>query len=851
MADVYQVVENPGRTDAVNVGGTFNLLEAAREAQVQRLVYASTIWVYGNAPGPEPHDEDTPLVLPPHLYTATKLAGEMYCRSYDVLYGLPTTILRFGIPYGPRARPAAVVPAFIAKAQAGTPLTIAGDGSATRQFVYVEDLAEGVVAALAPEAAGRVYNLVGDELVSVREIADTVRELVADVPVEHGPDRPVDLVFGRTDSARAASELGWRARTSFADGVRRYVDWLTVTSGSPLARGRVEHRRQRRARLTPRGGGTVRVAVVEQHDGPGAEAPCGARGDRRRRRLRLPVAAPVRPEQRRPPLPREPEPGQAEHAVRRAVGEALAPGRLADHVRRACEVVADRTGRAAQEQEVAIAVDADLVPRGGDLGRQRRPPLDLLADQIEGRAHAGAVELPEHGRRPLAMRAVVERQCDAAAARQAQRDPEGRREGRGDGRCGGRAPCADGGSKKESATTHVPRLAPRPRRAPATRLTGSSGNATAVRPSSSAAATASRSAARRRRDAREPEAREGAVVRADVTAPPAVRDRRAAAHQRLEHGQPAGRMDERIGRGEPVRHLVRERLGPHTLVAREVLLERLPELLVVAAQADDLVDSLHGEHLAHRALDVADAPAAAGDEHDLGAGLQLEGAPRVGRRARLEELRRREAVHAMHLGVLARDPAHLVDRLRVRHEVQVGARRRPVAQPGQVGDDGADRHVQAPGLAQPPEHLRRVRVRRDDHVRPVGGDQAQQAPTAEPHEQPLREAAGHREAREDPEADVPQPEEAEEDDTRRVVRDGRDGAPHRRQAVLRLDHDVGPLGPELVGQPAGRGVVSLTDAGGEDQDAGGHRRSTLTPPDLDDTPEEEMKDTPRDRLTRR
>ena len=235
MADVYQVVEDPDRTDAVNVGGTFNLLEAAREAQVQRLVYASTIWVYGNAPGPEPHDEDTPLVLPPHLYTATKLAGEMYCRSYDVLYGLPTTILRFGIPYGPRARPAAVVPAFIAKAQAGTPLTIAGDGSATRQFVYVEDLAEGVVAALAPEAAGRVYNLVGDELVSVREIADTVRELVADVPVEHGPDRPVDLVFGRADSARAASELGWRARTSFADGVRRYVDWLTVTSGSPLA----------------------------------------------------------------------------------------------------------------------------------------------------------------------------------------------------------------------------------------------------------------------------------------------------------------------------------------------------------------------------------------------------------------------------------------------------------------------------------------------------------------------------------------------------------------------------------------------------------------------------------------
>src|SRR4029077_19617754 len=197
MADVNEVVEAPGRTDAVNVHGTFNLLEAARAEGVSRFVYASTIWVYGNAPGPEPHDEDTALVLPPHLYTATKLAGEMYCRSFETLYGVSTTILRFGIPYGPRARPAAVLPAFIAKAKSGTPLTIAGDGGATRQFVYVEDLAEGVVAALAPEGAGRVYNLVGDELVSVREIAEAVREIVADVPIEHGPGRPADLDFGR------------------------------------------------------------------------------------------------------------------------------------------------------------------------------------------------------------------------------------------------------------------------------------------------------------------------------------------------------------------------------------------------------------------------------------------------------------------------------------------------------------------------------------------------------------------------------------------------------------------------------------------------------------------------------
>ncbi len=235
MADVNQVVDAPERTNAVNVTGTFNLLEAARDAGVGRFLYASTVWVYGNAPGPEPHDEDTPLVLPPHLYTATKLAGEMYCRSYDTLYGVSSTILRFGIPYGPRARPAAVIPAFIGKATRGEPLTIAGDGSQARQFVYVEDIADGMVAALAPAAEGRVYNLVGDEMVTVRQIADTVKALVADVPIVHGPERPADLKFGQASSERAAAELGWRAQTSFAEGVSRYVDWLGVTRSSPVA----------------------------------------------------------------------------------------------------------------------------------------------------------------------------------------------------------------------------------------------------------------------------------------------------------------------------------------------------------------------------------------------------------------------------------------------------------------------------------------------------------------------------------------------------------------------------------------------------------------------------------------
>lgn len=235
VADVNDVVADPLRADRTNVHGTQMILEAARHGRIERVLYGSTVWVYGNSKAQEAIDEDAPLALPSHFYTATKLAGEMYCRAYSSLYGGAHTVLRFGIPYGPRARVAAVVPSFVARAQAGKALTIAGDGRQTRQFVYVEDLAEGIVSALAPVAADQVYNLVGDEETSVRQIADTVRDAVAPVPIVHGPERPADVHIGRVSGDRAARDLGWRPSTAFPEGIRRYVDWLAVTNDSPVA----------------------------------------------------------------------------------------------------------------------------------------------------------------------------------------------------------------------------------------------------------------------------------------------------------------------------------------------------------------------------------------------------------------------------------------------------------------------------------------------------------------------------------------------------------------------------------------------------------------------------------------
>src|SRR5204863_2655854 len=215
-------------------------LEAARAEGVPRVIYASTVWVYSESEGEV--DEDVALLPPAHLYTATKLAGELYCRSYCELFGVETTILRFGIPYGPRARPAAVVPAFVGKALAREPLTVAGDGLQSRRFVYVEDLADGVVRALCPAAADRVYNLVGAEDVTIAQIAETIRELVGEVEIKRVPGRNGDFAGAAVSGERAARELGWQPQTSFREGVRRYIEWhraseeaQAVSALAPLA----------------------------------------------------------------------------------------------------------------------------------------------------------------------------------------------------------------------------------------------------------------------------------------------------------------------------------------------------------------------------------------------------------------------------------------------------------------------------------------------------------------------------------------------------------------------------------------------------------------------------------------
>lgn len=225
IADVGAVLKRPHYSESINVRGTINVLEAAKESNTKRIVFGSTTWVYSDADSEEV-DEATPLHAPSHLYTATKLAGEYYCKSYSELYGLEVTVLRYGIPYGPRARDGAVVPVFVNKALNGEPITIAGDGSQYRKFVYVEDLAEGNVLALKSIAKNKIYNLDGKTKISIKNIVEAIEKIVGEVKIEYVPARQGDFSGKIVSSELAKNDLGWEPKIDFEEGIRRYINWF-------------------------------------------------------------------------------------------------------------------------------------------------------------------------------------------------------------------------------------------------------------------------------------------------------------------------------------------------------------------------------------------------------------------------------------------------------------------------------------------------------------------------------------------------------------------------------------------------------------------------------------------------
>lgn len=227
IPDVNVAYADPVRCVEVNTLGTAFVLDVARRSHVRRVVLASTVWVYGAATADVVNEAS--YFKPAgagHVYTSSKIAAELLCHDFWQLYQQPFTILRYGIPYGPRMRRELVIPRFIDKALKREPLTIAGDGSQYRNFVYVEDLARAHVLALADVAENQTYNVEGPRRVTVLEIAQTLQRLLgSEVRIEFTPARAGDY-SGKTVSAEKAwRDLGWRPEVEFEEGLRRTLRW--------------------------------------------------------------------------------------------------------------------------------------------------------------------------------------------------------------------------------------------------------------------------------------------------------------------------------------------------------------------------------------------------------------------------------------------------------------------------------------------------------------------------------------------------------------------------------------------------------------------------------------------------
>ena len=366
-ADVDDVAQRPAEAEEVNARGTLNVLEAARSAGVARVVYASDDLGLRRAPTGDGRRGHTRSSCP--ITSTRRPSSPARCTAAPTRRSTACecTVLRFGIPYGPRARPAAVIPIFVRKALAGEPLTIAGERRQSRRFVYVEDLAEGVVRSLAPQAAGRIYNLVGDESVTVR--ADR----------RHGARRSSATSTSSTPRPRTADFAG--AEVSGARAARR----ARLAPGDLVRRGRAPLRRLAPSRRGATGRAAPRRGSGACAAGRGVAPPVrlgralvadGVRGGRRARRL--PGRGPRGRRDRR--LRSHRRRARRQHARRRYLG---------DGARRPAPRAVDLRGLGARRRRPGPRLHA-RVPRGPAAGRPRR----VAGPARPGRRLAGGAPSP-------------------------------------------------------------------------------------------------------------------------------------------------------------------------------------------------------------------------------------------------------------------------------------------------------------------------------------------------------------------------------------------------------------------------------------------------------------------------
>jgi UDP-glucuronate 4-epimerase len=227
-AGVRPSIAQPVLYARVNVEGTTRLLQAASQARCGSFVCASSSSVYGNNPK-VPFGEADAVDHPISPYAATKKACELIGHTFHHLTRMPVAMLRFFTVFGPRQRPDLAISMFLEKVSRGEAIRVFGDGSASRDYTFIDDITAGVLAALdrAPSFGYRVWNLGGDKPTTLSEMIATVERVVGrPATIERAPAQPGDVERTWADLSRSRAELGFTPRTRFEDGVRAQLEWL-------------------------------------------------------------------------------------------------------------------------------------------------------------------------------------------------------------------------------------------------------------------------------------------------------------------------------------------------------------------------------------------------------------------------------------------------------------------------------------------------------------------------------------------------------------------------------------------------------------------------------------------------
>ena len=232
---VTRSIEDPLGTNNVNVNGTLNLLEAAREYDIETFVFASSSSVYGETEQLPKEESMAPQPVSP--YAVSKLAAETYCKVYASVYGLKTVSLRYFNVYGPRQKPgpySGVIPAFVKQALAKDPPIINGDGTQTRDFTYVKDVVKANLLCLEGLLkGGEVFNVGSHSSISINDLARLVLRLTGSEGIEptHGPPRPGDVQHSYADITKISSVLGYRPDYTIESGLAEVIEWWKLSGG--------------------------------------------------------------------------------------------------------------------------------------------------------------------------------------------------------------------------------------------------------------------------------------------------------------------------------------------------------------------------------------------------------------------------------------------------------------------------------------------------------------------------------------------------------------------------------------------------------------------------------------------